>query len=253
LRNAGNGIRAIALQIGCSRYLVRRYLADGQLPATMQRRKRPSLIDPFVPYLTSQLAAGHDNAAALYRAIQAQGFGGSAWRLRQWVSQHRDPQAPQPARPRRGPRPKAPARQQRPLSARGGSWLLVRERQKQSVDEQAQLDRLLAAHADIAAGYTLAQSFAAMVRERRGEEFDQWLTQAETSALIDFQRFATSLRQGYGAVRAGLTLAWNSGQVEGQVNKLKLIKRMGYGRAKFDLLKQRVLAAELQILPAWRS
>ena len=68
------------------------------------------------------------------------------------------------------------------------------------------------------------------------------LTQAETSALIDFQRFATNLRQDYGAVRAGLTLMWNSGQVEGQVNKLKLIKRMGYGRAKFDLLKQRVLA-----------
>jgi len=242
LRNAGNGIRAIALQIGCSRYLVRRYLAAGHLPASAQRRKRPSQIDPFVPYLTAQRAAGHDNAAALYRAIQAQGFGGSASRLRQWVSQHREPQAAPPARPRRGPRPKAPARQQRPLSARGGSWLLVRERQKQSVDAQAQLDRLLAAHPDIAAGYRLAQSFSAMVRERRGVEFDAWLDQAEASALIDFQRFATSLRQDYAAVRAGLTLVWNSGQVEGQVNKLKLIKRMGYGRAKFDLLKQRVLA-----------
>lgn len=243
LRTAGNGIRAIALQIGCSRYLVRRYLAAGQLPATAQRRKRPSHIDPFVPYLTSQLAAGHDNAAELYRSIQAQGFGGSASRLRQWVSQHRDPNAPPRARLRCGPRPKAATGQQRPLSARSGSWLLVRERQKLTAAEQAQLDRLLAAHADITAGYSLAQSFGAMVREHRGEAFEHWLIQAEASALIDFHRFATSLRQDYAAVQAGLTLVWNSGQVEGQVNKLKLIKRMGYGRAKFDLLKQRVLAA----------
>ena len=120
---------------------------------------------------------------------------------------------------------------------------MVRERQKLTSDEQAMLDRLLAANTDIARGYTLAQSFGAMVREQRGVDFDEWLTQAEASGLIDFRRFATSLRQDYDAVYAGLTLTWNSGQVEGQVNKLKLIKRMGYGRAKFDLLKQRVLAA----------
>jgi transposase len=120
---------------------------------------------------------------------------------------------------------------------------LVRERQKQTADEQALLERLLAAHPDISAGYLLAQSFGAMVRERRGEEFDEWLAQVEASGLLDFQRFAASLRQDYAAVQAGLTLMWNSGPVEGQVNKLKLIKRMGYGRAKFDLLKQRVLAS----------
>ena len=244
LRNTGNGIRAIASELGCSRYLVRRYLAADQFPETAQRRKRPSQIDPFVPYLTAHLERGHDTTAELYRAIVAQGFKGSASRLRQWVSQHRNPDALQRARPRRGPRPKGPIRpQQRPLSARGGSWLVVRERQKLTSDEQAMLDRLLAANTDIARGYTLAQSFGAMVREQRGVDFDEWLTQAEASGLIDFRRFATSLRQDYDAFYAGLTLTWNSGQVEGQVNKLKLIKRMGYGRAKFDLLKQRVLAA----------
>jgi transposase len=244
LRNAGDGIRAIASKLGCSRYLVRRYLAADQFPETAQRRKRPSQIDPFVPYLTAQLAAGQDNAAELYRAIQAQGFGGSASRLRQWVSRHHDPHLPPRARPRRGSPPNVPAGpQQRPLSARGGSWLLVRERQKLTADEQVLLERLLTADAQITAGYTLAQSFGVMVRERGGANFDQWLAEAEESGLIDFRRFAASLRQDYAAVEAGLTLAWNSGQVEGQVNKLKLIKRMGYGRAKFDLLKQRVLAA----------
>jgi len=86
LRNAGHGIRAIASELGCSRYLVRRYLAADQFPETAQRRKRPSHIDPFVPYLTAQLAGGHDTAAELYPAIVAQGFKGSASRLRQWVS-----------------------------------------------------------------------------------------------------------------------------------------------------------------------
>jgi transposase len=94
----------------------------------------------------------------------------------------------------------------------------------------------------VAAAYDLTQTFATMARERSGERLDAWLDEAACAAPA-LGRFAKGLRADYDAVRAGLTVVWSNGQVEGQVNKLKLIKRQMYGRAKFDLLRQRVLQA----------
>jgi transposase len=70
-----------------------------------------------------------------------------------------------------------------------------------------------------------------------------WLTAAETSALREFRDFAAGLRRDYAAVEAAVTSAWSSGQVEGQVTRLKLVKRSMYGRAEFPLLRQRFLLA----------
>ena len=80
-----------------------------------------------------------------------------------------------------------------------------------------------------------------MVRERTGEQLDFWLNKVETSHLPAFHTFVTGVQQDKEAVLAGLTLPWSTGPVEGQVNRLKLIKRSMYGRAEFDLLKLRVL------------
>lgn len=79
-----------------------------------------------------------------------------------------------------------------------------------------------------------------MVKERRPERLDDWLDAAEQTEL---ESFARSLRKDYEAVRAALSYEWSNGQVEGQIHGLKLVKRQMYGRANFDLLKQRVLAA----------
>ncbi len=89
----------------------------------------------------------------------------------------------------------------------------------------------------------LTQAFAGLVRDRHAEHLDGWLEQASASAAAPFRNFAASLRRDYTAVRAGVSLAWSSGQVEGQINRLKMIKRMMFGRAKLDLLRQRVLYA----------
>ncbi len=82
-----------------------------------------------------------------------------------------------------------------------------------------------------------------MLRERRGEHLDGWLARAEASGCPELQRFANGIRRDEAAVRAGLTLVWSQGPVEGQVTRLKLVKRQMYGRAKLDLLRQRVLHA----------
>jgi len=82
-----------------------------------------------------------------------------------------------------------------------------------------------------------------MMRQRQGERLDAWLSKVHESGLPELQSFAQGVEQDKAAVQAGLTLAINNGQVEGQVTKIKLIKRMMYGRATFPLLRQRVLHA----------
>ena len=81
-----------------------------------------------------------------------------------------------------------------------------------------------------------------MVRERTGEQLDAWLAFAEASHLEVFESFITAVQQDKDAVLAGLTLPWSNGPLEGNVNRLKLIKRSMYGRTEIDLLKHRVLS-----------
>jgi transposase len=104
------------------------------------------------------------------------------------------------------------------------------------------LDRLCAADATIATAYRLAQDFAALVRERRGERLDEWVAQAEQAEVKHLRGFARGLKDDP-AVRTGLSEPWSNGQTEGQVHRLKLLKRQSYGRAGLPFLRRRVLAA----------
>ena len=90
----------------------------------------------------------------------------------------------------------------------------------------------------IATAVDLVSRFVTMVKDQVADAFDGWLREAEVSALAPF---AAGLRRDEDAVRAALTEPWSNGQVEGQVNRLKVIKREMYGRAEFDLLRCRVL------------
>ncbi|MBC4019119.1 transposase [Siccirubricoccus deserti] len=108
------------------------------------------------------------------------------------------------------------------------------------VAERRYLDRLLAVSPSLALARDLALRFAAMVREQQEGELDRWLADAESSEL---RSFATGLRQDEAAVRAALVLPWSNGQTEGQITRLKLVKRQMFGHAKHDLLRARVLQA----------
>jgi transposase len=110
-------------------------------------------------------------------------------------------------------------------------------------DEAAQLVQLQAQHPEVAAAIALAQDFAQLVRERRPEQLDPWLARAADSPLTPLQRCAKGIRDDYEAVKAGVTLPWSHGPVEGQINRLKRLKRPMFGRAKLDLLQQRFLLA----------
>ena len=91
--------------------------------------------------------------------------------------------------------------------------------------------------------YQLAQQFIQLIQNRKIEQLDPWLKDCKTSGIAMLQNFATRIEQDYAAVRAALETEWSNGQTEGQINRLKLLKRQMYGRAKFDLIRKRVLYA----------
>lgn len=90
-------------------------------------------------------------------------------------------------------------------------------------------------------GYDLVQRFRQLLAARKGEELDDWIKQVEATEGAPFKGFLHGLRRDEAAVRNAFTSSWSNGQTEGQVNRLKCIKRQMFGRAKFDLLKARVL------------
>jgi transposase len=102
---------------------------------------------------------------------------------------------------------------------------------------------LCTAQPSIATATELANDFGRLLRMRNVAGFDGWLQDAKASGVNELRQLALSLERDYDAVRAALELPYSNAQLEGQINRLKLIKRSGYGRAKFDLLRLRVLHA----------
>src|SRR5262249_27833881 len=219
-----------------------------QFPEQGARPVRPSKLDRHIPHLRQQLAAGNDNARALWRDLRDHhGYTGSRTVVSSWVAQHRHLCPADPARcaPRRGRPPATVTTNTRPSntrSARQVSWMLVRRPADLEPDDGALIGRLCQLSLDLQIAYPLAQEFMRIVRERHPDAIASWLCRAEASNLAELQSFAAGIRRDQAAVLAALSLPFSNGQVEGQINRLKYIKRSGYGRAKLDLLRQRVLA-----------
>jgi transposase len=114
---------------------------------------------------------------------------------------------------------------------------------KRSSDAQTYVDQLTQVDSAIAQAYQLSQAFLALVRERRGDKIKVWMTEAMKSGSEPLSRFAQGLQVDLVAVKAGLARPWSNGPVEGQITRLTRLKRQGYGRAGFPLLRQRVRQA----------
>ncbi|MBD0274845.1 MAG: transposase, partial [Acetobacteraceae bacterium] len=115
--------------------------------------------------------------------------------------------------------------------------------ERRTQEQRAYLTQLRTADPAIAAAVDLVEDFLPMLRRREGNRLPAWLDMAEASGIGDLERFARKIREDGAAVQAGLTLRHSNGQTEGQVGRLKLVKRQGDGRAKVDLLRKRVLGA----------
>lgn len=233
LHDQGLGQRAIARQTGLSRRTVRRYVQADSFPErTTPIRSRG--IDQFIGYLALRWNEGCCNAVQLHKELQSQGYTGSYYsvcrRVAAWRAPHSEKQGSRPAAGR--------------LSPRRTAWLLVKSEIDLSEDEAQFVERLEEQCPEIKSAASLAREFSRMVRNREAPLWSDWLTRATAPEVPTvFRRFAEGLRGDEGAVKAALSLPWSNGQLEGQINRLKTLKRQMYGRASFDLLRRRFLAA----------
>jgi len=203
-----------------------------------------SLLNPYKPYLLERWNAGCYTAMRLFREIRQRGYGGGYGVVAAYARRLREAQGLAPGQrcPRRSlPRVAEPVCQ--PLTPRRATWLVLRREAKRTPAEGQQLAHLRAQAAAVAEAIDLVQDFATLVRQRQPTQLDLWLTRATTSTIEALRRFATGLYEDYEAVKAGVTLPWSSGPVEGHINRLKMLKRQMFGRAHLDLLSRRFLLA----------
>jgi transposase len=221
-----------------------RYLRSPTFAERTYKRRGHSILNPYKDVLLQHWNQGCHDARQVFHRLQQQGYRGSyatvaryAQRLRQaqgLAPRQRLPEAPLPvvAEPQHGQ-----------LTPRGTAWLVLRRPETRAPDEEQQLALLTAQQPELAEAVTLARDFAELVRSRQPERLDGWLARATTSVVSALQRFAQGLRDDYAAVKAGVTVPWSNGPIEGHINRLKMLKRQMFGRVHLDLLGHRFLRA----------
>ncbi len=243
LHEQGATLASIAHRLDLTRSTVRRILRAGASMAGT-RARRASSISPYERYLWERWTQGCQNAQVLWQEIQAQGFKGSYVHLRRALRGWRtEPgRGGRRARPE-GPPPSSSQAALRAFSPRQATWLLLRAAASLQPDELLFLEQLRSAWPAVDFLQHIALQFGQLVRRRDHEALGAWLTTAEQSDMPEFRGFANGLRRDLQAVTAALKWDWSNGQTEGQVNRLKTLKRAMYGRAKLDLLRLRLLYA----------
>jgi transposase len=244
LSEQGWRFASIARMLGMNKKTVAKFVRAEQFPEARPRGDRRRKLTPSLSSLQQQGGAGEHNAARLYRTIQAQGFRGSETTVRAYLSELRDETEPRTG-PRRHFPSVTPGKQRGPRSvpsSRRATWLILSRQEKLSEEKQHQRDIVLKAHPEVHTTCLLAQAFAQVVRTRNARALEPWLEQAIDSGIPELGSFVAGIRRDQSAVFAALTYPWSQGQGEGQIHRLKLLKRQSYGQAGFDLLRQRVLA-----------
>jgi transposase len=233
-------IKAISAHLGRHHRTVKKYLGASTFPERPPRRHPLSILDPYKTYLVERWTAGCHSVKELFHEIQARGFPGKYSVVAHYVNRLRPPEG-RITRRRKGGASATPMEVDKPLTPSRATWLVMRRVAKLDDDAKTQLARLQAQEGEIAEAITLTQDFAGLVRQRQPAQLEAWLERATASGLNAFKSLANGIRADYEAVKAGVTLPWSTGPVEGQINRLKMLKRQMYGRAGIDLLRQRVL------------
>ena len=242
LHLAGADARFIARRLGIGARTVYRYKDLTEPPPRQTHTTRASVLDAYVPYLLERWNEGCRDGKRLLREIREQGYANSERTFIRFTAELRRAEAAGKP-PSSAPRAKKGSVAGLSPTAKNVAALFMCREGKLNQEQKEYLGRLCASDAALADVRRLAQEFAKMVRELEGEKLDGWLEEAGASGAEVMGKFATGLEKDLAAVRAGLAEPWSNGPVEGFVNKLKLVKRQGYGRASFDLLRARVLAA----------
>lgn len=234
----GTPILRIARQLKMNRNTVKKFLKYESPPPRQLNRQRYSPIHRFVPFLRQRWMQGERNARRLWEEIKAQGYPGAEETLRHFLQNWRDNSGSkvQTCAALKISEGRAP-------STKSVKWMLFGSRRKSKEWENEFLSQLLQNNPEIAVAQTLTREFHQMLmsRQDQSQALEIWLAKARSSGIGEFIWFANGIEADRAAVEAAHSSKWSQGQVEGQVNRLKFIKRQMYGRGSFGLLKSRVL------------
>jgi transposase len=249
LQAQGFNILQIARQLHLSRQTVRKYLVIDVFPDYGPTKRRRSLLDPYVAYLQERWEAGCHDSRQLWRELRQRGFPGSLRMVWLWVALRRPPQA----------RGRPPARQVHVFHPPGAAapcpsralalppsrrlvWVLLQPESKLDPYQHSLRQRLLRLP-EIERAFALTQQFLTLVRQRQARQLLPWIEDCCASGVRELVQFALGLQRELPVIQAALEFPYSNGLTEGHINRLKTIKRTMYGRANFDLLRLRVLAA----------
>jgi transposase len=246
LHEIGLPLTQIAMRLGISWRTARNFAYADTFPERAATKPRASQIDRYVVYLEQRWAEGCTNASQLWREVQAQGYTGTRKQVARWAAHQRTKAAATtPTKygwPGRVKDSNSPYASTRLPSPRELVWVVLRDVEQLEATEKLLLEHLRCDQV-MAKAHDLAQSFQAMVRQRQADQFECWLQACSGAEAAELKNFAASLQREESAIRAALSEEWSTGPVEGQITRLKSIKRQMYGRANFDLLRRRVLQA----------
>lgn len=244
LHAQGKSQRSIARILHMDRGTVGRFLRAATFPERVARSV-PRDTDAYVEYLRQRWSEGCHNAQTLMREISEQGYRGSYDAVKRRVAAWRQGRRSATTTPTTTGSESVSERHRAALerpSASRVAWLLFLHPEELKDPEQRLREAIFRHCPTLAEATELAHAFCNLVKQRQAGDLSDWLARAIAATVTpELRRFAIGLLADRKAIEAALTLPWSNGQTEGQVNRLKLLKRDMYGRAKLDLLNQRFL------------
>jgi transposase len=229
LYGQGYSKKAISRELEIETKTIRRWLRAGQFPERKPPNRRPPKVNDFSEYLQQRWNEGCHNASRLYQEICEKGYRGKRSMVARFVSAWR--------KTGKAASPKVPKR----IAPRHAAILCTRPPEKLTDEQKQLLDRIMIQCPPVRPLRKLALEFRDALQGRDSARMQQWIANSKRCAFGAVVRFAYGLQKDILAVAAAVDTPWSTGQAEGQINRLKMIKRQMYGRAGFELLRARVL------------
>lgn len=224
----GLSARSIALELGISKVTAQKYMALDACPGQMRRRARTTPLTPHLSWIVEQWNQGKRNAAVLFRHLRREGYSGGYTSVREYCARLRR-HTGMPAEKWQVPTPKTL------------SWLLLQPDRIKNAHYPEGLHQCRKKLSEFTLGEQLFLDGWALLSGKSDQQLHDWLNAARKSAIPELISFAAGVDRDFDAVRNAITTPWSNGQVEGQVNRLKVLKRSMYGRASLHLLRARLL------------
>lgn len=250
LHAVGKSLWDISEETGIGRRTVAKWIQSNCPPHRQATPPKPSSPSYFQDFLWRQWEAGNRRGRHLFQDVRRRGYTGSYSHLERLLSKWRQAS--------RGDRnaSKTPVQEDRAIDPATG-WqispiiaasLCMKPTRMLTPSQAVNVATLKQASASFIVMRQLAMRFRGVLRGSDPKKLSRWIDDARRSGIPSIQQFSRTLSRDLDAVRNAVTEKWSNGQAEGQINRLKTLKRAMYGRASIQLLRARMLPLEFTAL-----